>query len=68
MARSAPAQNVSFPEVTTTPLTAASATAASKMAPSSAMTERSITFMERPGLSQVTIAMPSKSVATLKLT
>jgi hypothetical protein len=68
MARSAPAQNVSLPEVMTTPLIAASLATSSTMALSSSMTFKSITFIERPGLSQVTSAMPSESVAILKLT
>ena len=68
MVRSAPAQNVSLPEVITAPLMAASPATLSTMSASSSITFMSITFMERPGASQVTSAMPSASVASLKLT
>ena len=66
--RSAPAQNVSLPEVITTPLTAASPASCSTSAASSSMPASEITFIERPGTSQVTSAMPSPSMSTLKLT
>src|SRR5947209_9784644 len=64
--RSAPAENASLPDVITTPLTAASAVVWSTMAPSSSMVSVSSTFIERPGMSHVTSAMPSPSVSTLK--
>jgi len=38
------------------------------MAESSSMVLRSMTFIERPGASQVTSAMPSASMSSLKLT
>src|SRR3954465_3802341 len=66
MDRSAPAENASLPEVITTPFTAASAVVWSTMAPSSSIVNVSSTFMERPGMSHVTSAMPSASVSTLK--
>src|SRR5262245_6643152 len=68
MVRSAPAQNVSFPDVTTAPLIAASEATCSTTAASSSITLRSMTFIERPGESQVTSAMPSMSVSSLKWT
>jgi len=68
MVRSAPAQNVSLPEVITTPLTAASAAIVSTIPVSSSITLRSMTFIERPGASQAMSAMPSASVSSLKLT
>ncbi len=68
MVRSAPAQNVSLPEVMTAPLIAASPATFSMMLASSSITLRSMTFIERPGESQVTSAMPSASVSSLKWT
>src|SRR6266699_2231490 len=64
--RSAPAEKASLPEVTTTPLTAASADVCFTIASSSVIVVSSSTFIERPGMSQVTSAMPSASVSTLK--
>src|SRR5450631_212913 len=64
--RSAPAENASLPEVTTTPLTAASAEVCFTIASSSVIVVSSSTFIERPGISHVTSAMPSASVSTLK--
>src|ERR1700744_1588986 len=64
--RSAPAENASLPEVITTPLTAASAEVCFTISSSSAIVVSSSTFIERPGISHVTIAMPSASVPTLK--
>jgi hypothetical protein len=66
MARSAPALNASLAEVMTTPFTASSAVVCSMMVASSSMTVASMTFMLRPGESQVASAMPSPSVSTLK--
>src|SRR3954471_6167529 len=66
MERSAPAEKASLPEVITTPFTAASAVVWSTMAPSSSIVWVSSTFIERPGMSHVTSAMPSASVSTLK--
>src|SRR5437868_3029872 len=67
MVRSAPPPNVSLPEVTTAPLIAASAATLSTISLSSAITDWSITFIERPGMSQVMSAMPSPSTSSLKL-
>src|SRR3954471_20991378 len=64
--RSAPAEKASLPDVTTTPLIAASAVVWSTMVPSSSMVCVSSTFIERPGISHVTSAMPSASVSSLK--
>src|ERR1700688_1869153 len=64
--RSAPAENASLPEVTTTPLTAASAEVCFTISSSSRIVVSSSTFIERPGMSQVASAMPSASVSTLK--
>src|SRR5579863_2302177 len=64
--RSAPAENASLPEVITTPFTAASAEVCFTISSSSAIVVSSNTFIERPGISQVTSAMPSASVSTLK--
>src|SRR6202051_4115018 len=64
--RSAPAENASLPEVTTTPFTAASAEVCFTISASSRIVVSSSTFIERPGMSQVTSAMPSASVSTLK--
>src|SRR3954464_8782543 len=51
MARSAPAENASLPEVTTTPLTAASAEVCCTISSSSVIVVSSSTFIERPGMS-----------------
>ena len=66
MVRSAPAQNDSLPEVMTTPLIAASAATCSTIAASSSFTAASMTFIDRPGESQVTSAMPSPSMSRVK--
>ena len=66
MVRSAPPQNASLPEVKTAPLTAASVATCSMMAASSVITVWSMTFIERPGMFQVTSAMPSASVSRVK--
>ena len=66
MVRSAPAQNASLPEVSTAPLMAASVATCSTMAASSSITFASMTFIERPGMFQVTSAMPSASISKLK--
>src|SRR6266704_2920777 len=66
MDRSAPAENASLPEVTTTPLTATSAEVCFTISSSSDIVVSSSTFIERPGMSHVTSAMPSASVSTLK--
>src|SRR4030088_1310329 len=50
----------------TAPLMAGSAATCSTMAESSSITLRSMTFIERPGLSQVMSAMPSPSISSLK--
>ena len=67
MVRSAPPQNESLPEVTTAPLMAASLATLSTICANSAVTEPSITFIERPAMSQVRSAMPSESMSSLKL-
>src|ERR1700687_293692 len=64
--RSAPAHSASFPEVMTTPFTAASVEVCFTISASSATEVSSSTFIERPGVSQVTSTMPSESVSTLK--
>src|SRR5271165_7035803 len=64
--RSAPPENASLPEVTTTPLIAASAEVCFTISSSSVIVVSSSTFIERPGISHVTSAMPSASVSTLK--
>ena len=64
--RSAPAQNASLLEVMTTPFTAASAVVCFNISSSSVVEVSSSTFIERPGMSQVTSAMPSASVSSLK--
>src|SRR5262249_54406410 len=56
----------SFPAVTTTPLMAASVATLSTSAPSSSITLELMTFIERPGISQVTSAIPSASTSVLK--
>ncbi len=66
MVRSAPPEKVSLPEVKTAPLTAGSPATWSTMRSSSWSTPSSKTFIERPGMSQVTSAIPSLSVATVK--
>src|SRR5262245_4455233 len=64
--RSAPAQKASLLEVMTTPFTAASAVVCFNISSSSVVEVSSSTFIERPGMSQVTSTMPSASVSTLK--
>jgi hypothetical protein len=59
MARSAPAQNAGLADVMTTPRMASSVFSRSTSASSSSSTVSSITFIERPGMSQVTTWMPS---------
>src|SRR5258708_37981283 len=66
MVRSAPPPNVSLPEVMTAPLTAASEATLVTIASSSAITSMSMTFIDLPGISQVTSAMPSASTSSLK--
>ena len=64
--RSAPAHSASLPEVMTTPFTAASAEVCLTISSSSVTEVSSSTFIERPGVSQVTSTMPSASVSSLK--
>src|SRR5260370_8987591 len=64
--RSAPPENASLPEVTTTPLTALSAEVCFTISSSSRIVVSSSTFIERGGMSHVTRAMPSASVSTLR--
>src|SRR5215469_1043988 len=65
--KSAPPQKASLPAVMTAPLMAASFSTLSTMPVNSAITSMSMTFIERPGMSQVISAMPSPSTSTLKL-
>ena len=53
MVRSAPPENASLPEVMTQPLMASSPATVSTICASSPITSGVITFMERPGMSQV---------------
>ena len=62
--RSAPATKAGLAEVTTTPFTDGSAMAASAAATYSLMESSDSTFMERPGMSQVSVTMPSASLST----
>src|SRR6266700_5728946 len=64
--KSAPAQKASLAEVMTTPFTAASLVVSLTIASSSLVEVSSSTFIERPGVSQVTSTMPSASVSSLK--
>ena len=65
--RSAPAMKAGLAEVTTTPLTLGSAIAASAAATYSLMLSSDSTFMDRPGMSQVSVTMPSASFSTRML-
>ena len=65
--RSAPAAKPSLPDVNTAPLIASSLAILSTIRPSSPTTSLLITFIERPGMSQVTRATPSASVSKRKL-
>src|SRR5271156_2938812 len=65
--RSAPAAKPSLPDVNTAPLIASSVAILSTIRPSSPTTSLLITFIERPGMSQVTRATPSASVSKRKL-
>ena len=65
--RSAPAAKPSLPEVKTAPLIASSLAILSTIWPSSPTTSALITFIDRPGMSQVTSAIPSASVSKRKL-
>jgi hypothetical protein len=67
MVRSAPPENVSLPEAITQPLMASSPATVSMIRLSSSITSGVMTFMERPGMSQVASAMPSASVSRRKL-
>ena len=64
--RSAPPEKLSLPEVMTQPFTAGSATTASTMVSISSITACVMTFIERPGQSQVANATPSASVSKRK--
>lgn len=64
--RSAPAQNASLAEVVTMPLIAGSFVVCLTISSISRIEVSSSTFIERPGISQVTSAMPSASVSNLK--
>ena len=67
MVRSAPPEKLSLPEVMTQPLIAASAATALDDAASSSITSGVMTFIERPGMSQVASAMPSASMSKRKV-
>ena len=67
MVRSAPPEKVSLPEVMTAPLTASSPATWSMILSSSSITSSVKTFIDLSGMSQVTSAMPSASVSTVKL-
>ena len=67
MVRSAPPEKASLPEVMTQPLMASSPATVSMICSSSPITSGVMTFMERPGMSQVASAMPSASVSKRKL-
>src|SRR5882762_9195969 len=66
MVRSAPPPKVSLPDVMTAPLMAASVATLATTASSSVITSMSMTFIDLPGMSQVTSAMPSPSTSSLK--
>src|SRR4051794_21282760 len=66
MERSAPAEKASLAEVMTTPLTAGSEEVCFTISCSSPSVVSSSTFIERPGMSHVTSAIPSAAVSTLK--
>ena len=61
--RSMPPAKSALPEVMTTPLTAASASALSTQASNSRRPSKDMTFMDFPGTSQVMVATPSASRA-----
>ena len=63
MARSAPPENVSLPDVITQPLTDASCDTVSMTVSSSAITSSVMTFMERLGMFHVRSARPSASTS-----
>src|SRR5262249_38597337 len=65
--RSAPAMKAGLADVTTTPLTPGSAIAASAAATYSLMLSSDRTFMDRPGMSQISVTMPSASFSTRML-
>ncbi len=67
MVRSAPPEKLSFPDVMTQPLMASSPATLSTIWFSSSITSGVMTFIERPGMSQVATAMPSASVSKRKL-
>ena len=68
MVRSAPAQNVSLPEVMTAPLIGGVGRDLFDDRRQVLQSPcRRCTFIERPGMSQVTSAMPSASVSRVKL-
>ena len=65
--RSAPAQKPdALPEVRTTPLMLSSPFTVSTHSGISFMTPEVRVFMDRPGTSKVTVAMPSPSISILK--
>ena len=66
MVRSAPPEKEDLPEVKTTPLTASSEVVASRICSISSITSTVKTFIDLSFMSQVTSAMPSASVSTVK--
>ena len=66
MVRSAPPENDFLPEVTTAPRIASSVATRSMIFSISSITSMVKTFIDRSGMSQVTSAMPSASVSTVK--
>ena len=66
MVRSAPPEKLSLPEVTTQPLILSSAATVSRIADRSSITPGSMTFIDRPVMSQVASAMPSPSISKRK--
>ena len=64
--RSAPPEKLSLPEAMTQPLIAGFAATSSTIRKSSSPTSVVMTFIERPGMSQVASAMPWSSVSKRK--
>src|SRR6185436_20379200 len=67
IARSAPPEKASLPEAKMAPLIAASDAICATIASSSSIAVASMTFIDRPGMSQVIRAMPWESVSILKV-
>ncbi len=67
MVRSAPPEKFSLPVAITQPLIVWSAATFSTMADNSSITPSVMTFIERPGMSQIARAIPSASISKRKL-